>query len=73
MPSKDEKDAFSVMIEEQAIVLGITHMDMITEYCQRSGMEIEVAASLINPILKAKIELEARALRYLPKHSVLPL
>jgi hypothetical protein len=73
MPSKEEKDTFSLMIEEKATQLGISYMEMIVEYCTSSGMEIEVAASLLNSTLKARIELEARDLRFLPKMSVLPL
>lgn len=73
MPSREERDAFSLMIEEQAQKLGINHIDTITEYCGKSGMEVEVAASLLNGTLKSKIELEARGLRFLPKTATLPV
>jgi len=73
MPTRDEKDKFSLMIEEEARKLNVSHIEMIVEYCERSGMEMEVAGSLLNSVLKGKIELEARELRYLPKQSVLPI
>lgn len=73
MPTRDEKNNFSVMIEEAAIKQGISHMDAIVSYCEQTGLEVEVAATLINVPLKSKIESEARGLRYLAKSSELPL
>jgi hypothetical protein len=73
MPTREEKDNFSIMIEERAQSLSITHMDAIIDYCKRSGMEVEVAASLLNTTIKSKIETEARDLRFLPRIGVLPL
>jgi hypothetical protein len=73
MPTREEKDQFSLMIEERAIKLSVTHMDAIIDYCSKSGMEVEVAASLLNTTIKSKIELEARELRFLPRTGQLPL
>jgi hypothetical protein len=73
MPTKEEKNMFSLMIEATATREGITHMEAITDYCSKTGLEVEVAAQLINGTLKSKIELEARTLRYLPKNSTLPV
>lgn len=73
MPTREEKDTFSLMIEEKALKLAITHMDAIVDYCSKSGMEIETAASLLNGTIKSKIELEARELRFLPRTGQLPL
>jgi len=73
MPTREEKDNFSIMIEERAQSLSITHMDAIIDYCNKSGMEVEVAASLLNTTIKSKIETEARDLRFLPRIGVLPL
>lgn len=61
------------MIEEKAVTLKITHMDAIIDYCSKSGMEIETAASLLNTTIKSKIEQEARDLRFLPRTGQLPL
>ena len=73
MTSREEKNNFSLMIESMAQNQGITCMEAITEYCSQHDLEIEVAAGLINQSLKAKIEQEARALRFLPKTGKLPL
>ena len=35
------------------------YIEAIVEYCKETGLEIEVAASLINANLKAKIENDA--------------
>jgi len=73
MPTRDEKNTFSLMVEEIALTQSISHMEAITDYCDKTGLEVEVAATLINTTLKAKIELEARAKRYLTKNSILPI
>ena len=73
MPTREEKNAFSLLIEEVVARSGISHMEAITDHCERTGLEVEVAATLVNPTLKAKIELEARQRRYLPKDSTLPV
>ena len=50
-------------------------MDAIVWYCERNEMEVEVAAKLLNGIIKAKIEAEAIDLNFLstPKGSKLPI
>lgn len=48
-------------------------MEAIVDYCEEVGLEVEVAATLINPILKMKIEEEAQALRFLQRNSKLPI
>lgn len=71
MTSKTEKDTFSSMIETMALRHGISHMEAIMEHCEQTGLEVEVAATLVNASLKAKIENEAVALRFLPKNNKL--
>ena len=73
MASREEKNNFSMMIMQMAILEKIDHMDAITSYCERNNLEIEVAASLINDSLKSIIEGEAMELRYLPRGGKLPL
>lgn len=73
MPTNDEKNEWSLSIEETALKQGISCMEAITDYCAERDLEVEVAATLINSTLKAKIELEARNLRYLPKSTTLPV
>jgi hypothetical protein len=74
MPTKDEIKDFSQMIEK--LVLedeDLGYMDAIVHHCSETGLEIEVAASLISPALKAKIKFEAQDSNMLKKTSRLPI
>tara|TARA_S200002703_G_scaffold34975_1_gene30205 strand:+ start:85 stop:309 length:225 start_codon:yes stop_codon:yes gene_type:complete len=64
---------FSHTIEEIAYSKKIPYMDAIVWYCDKNEVEIEVAAKLINAVLKSKIEAEAQDLNFLPKVAKLPL
>lgn len=66
---------FSKIIEEVVIEKRIPYMDAIVWYCETNEMEVEVAAKLLNGIIKAKIEAEAIDLNFLstPKGSKLPI
>ena len=66
---------FSKIIEEVVIEKRIPYMDAIVWYCERNEMEVEVAAKLLNGIIKAKIAAEAIDLNFLstPKGSKLPI
>lgn len=48
-------------------------LDAIVVYCEKIGLEMEVAATLVNDILKAKLHDEAMDLNYIEKSSKLPL
>jgi hypothetical protein len=56
MPTKDEMAKFAKSIEEYVIKTNYNYIDAIVEYCKVTGLEIEVAATLINSNLKSKIE-----------------
>jgi len=73
MPTKNEISEFSDMISKLSYTLGNTHMDAIVHHCETTGMEIDVASSLISPALKAKIREEAEDLNLMKKSSKLPL
>jgi len=64
---------FSQIIEEISFEKRIPYMDAIVWYCDKNEVEIEVAAKLINAVLKSKIEAEAQDLNFLPKVAKLPL
>lgn len=59
MPTKDEMMKFARSIEGLVANTDYTYLEAITEYCKDTGLEIEVAATLINQNLKSKIENEA--------------
>lgn len=73
MPTKDEMLAFAKSIEKMVSETDYTYMEAIVEYCTVTGMEIEVAATLVNPNLKSKIEADAQDRNLLPKVVRLPV
>lgn len=66
---------FSTTIEQVVVDKRIPYMEAVVWYCERNNMEVEVAAKLLNAIIKAKIEAEAVDLNFLttPKGSKLPI
>jgi hypothetical protein len=74
MPTKEEMKNFSVEIDRFVSERNINHLEAIVEYCSETGLEMEVAATLINSNLKSKIELLASDLNMLKvKKSRLPI
>jgi len=73
MPSRDEIKEFSVMIEQLVTDKKLGYMDAICHHCKETGLEIEVAATLISSALKAKIKEEAQDNNMLKKSSKLPI
>jgi hypothetical protein len=61
------------MIEILSQDTGLTRMDAIVYHCETIGLEVDLAASLISPALKAKIREEAEDLNLMKKSSKLPL
>jgi hypothetical protein len=59
MPTKDEMLKFAKAIESLVANTDYNYIEAIIEYCKDTGLEIEVAATLINSNLKSKIELDA--------------
>jgi len=73
MASRDEIKDFSILIEKLATDNHLGLMDAICHHCKETGLEIEVAASMISSALKAKIREEAQELNLLKKSSKLPI
>jgi hypothetical protein len=73
MPTKDEVKDFSLLIEKIVDEERLGYMDAICQYCKESGLEIEVAATLISSNLKSKIKLEAQDNNMLKKTARLPI
>jgi len=53
----------------------IDYIDAVIYYCDKNGIEIETAASLIKSSskIKAKIQNEAEEMNYLPRTAKLPI
>ena len=62
-----------MMIKQLSIDKRIGLMDAICHHCKETGLEIEVAATLISSALKAEIKEEAQDLNLLKKQSKLPI
>jgi len=73
MPTKDEMYQFQMKIEEIVVETKYNYMEAIVHYCELTGMEIELASSLVNKDLKSKIEVDAQELNMLPKTTRLPI
>jgi hypothetical protein len=73
MPTRDEIKQFSILIEQMATEKHLGLMDAICHHCKETGLEIEVAATLISSALKARIKEEAQDLNLLKKTSKLPI
>ena len=73
MPTKDEMYKFQMEIENIVAGTDYNYMEAIVEYCDRTGMEIELASTLVNKELKAKIAFDAQELNMMPKAPRLPI
>lgn len=73
MPTKNEISEFSDTINEIAEKLSMTRMDAIIHHCEQTGMEVDVASTLVSSALKSKIREEAQELNLLKKTARLPV
>ena len=73
MPTKNEISEFSEMINLLAIEQGMTRMEAIIHHCEQTGLEVDVASTLVSSALKSKIREEAQELNLLKKTAKLPI
>ena len=69
MPTKDEMMKFTLQIESLVANTDYTYLEAIVEHCKDTGLEMEVAATLITPNLKSKIHEQAERLNMLKTKS----
>ena len=64
-----EETTFYTDIENHMLTSNVTVMEAIIEWCERRNIEIEYGASLIaaNPVLKARLQVEAEELNFLKR------
>ena len=72
-PSKDEVLTFSLGVDKLAKKKNMNYMDAVIEHCSQIGLEVELSAKLISGALKAKIQVEAEELHFLPKSNTAKL
>jgi len=74
MPTKDEMVKFARAIDGMVANTDYIYIEAIVEYCKQTGLEIEVAATLVNANLKSKLTADAMDLNLLKeKGSRLPI
>ena len=74
MPTKEEMSKFAKAIDALVANTDYNHIEAIVEYCKQTGLEIEVAATLVNANLKEKLTADAMDNNMLKeKSSRLPL
>jgi hypothetical protein len=73
MPTKNEISEFSELINNIAEEQKISRMEAILHHCEQTGLEIDVASSLVSSALKSKIREEAQELNLLKKTARLPV
>jgi hypothetical protein len=74
MPTKDEMVKFARAIDGMVANTDLNYIEAIVEYCKNTGLEIEVAASLVNSNLKSKLANDALDLNLLKeKGNRLPI
>jgi hypothetical protein len=59
MPTRDEMAKFAKAIDLIVAATEYNYIEAIVEHCKNTGLELEVAATLVNTNLKAKIENDA--------------
>jgi hypothetical protein len=73
MATKDEIRDFSAIIKEMADEQKVHCMEAIIQYCEKTGIEVEIAASMVSSHLKARIKEEAQSINLIKKAAKLPL
>lgn len=73
MPTKDEIKNFSEIIESIVLERDMDYMDAVVTYCEETGFEIEMAATLLASPIKAKIGEEAQSMNMIKKVNRLPI
>lgn len=65
------KAKFSKLVEQTVIEKKISYMDAIVWLCEQHAIEIEDCRKFISPIIRDKLEAEARKLNFLPRTNEL--
>lgn len=72
-PSSEEIRKFSTMIDDMANDMLCNRLDAILHHCEQTGLEVEVASTLISNVLKSKIREESERENLVKKSSKLPI
>ena len=72
MATKQEQAEFERQIDTLVKTLHITTLEAVVIHCYKTGLEIEVAATLVNDMMKQKLQEDAEDLNLLQKTARLP-
>lgn len=67
MATREEIRKFSELIENIVQERDLEYMDAVIAHCEETGFEIELAATLLAPPIKAKIGEEAQSMNLMKK------
>jgi len=73
MATKEEQRNFSLIIDKIVEEKKISYIDAIVHHCEKTGFEVELAATLLTPLVKSKISDEAQSLNLIKKVRKLPI
>ena len=62
---------FTSIIEQKVRELNLSYIEAVVETCKLTNIEPEDVKKFISPLIKEKIETEARNLNYLPRQNQL--
>jgi hypothetical protein len=69
MPTREEIQNFSLMLREMAAHQHMSLWDTLLHYCEKTGMESEVAASLLTRAVRADLTIEIQDLNLLKRRG----
>jgi hypothetical protein len=69
MPTKEEIQNFSLMLREYSARRNVSLWDGLLHYCEQTGMESEVAASLLTKAVRADLTIETQDLNLLKRRG----
>jgi len=72
-PNAEEIRKFSSMIEDMSCEMSCNRLDAILHHCEQTGLEVEVASTLISNVLKSKIREESERDNLVKRSSKLPI
>lgn len=67
------RSKFSKMVLDTVQEKNLSYMDAIVWLCEKNNIEIEDIRKYVNPIIKNKLEAEAKQLNMIPGGNTLPL
>ena len=73
MATREEQKNFSQLIETMVAENKMSYIDAVVHHCEKTGFEVEIAATLLTPLVKSKISDEAQSLNMIKKVNKLPI